>query len=611
MLALLRSFINSYFNHAQAILRVWVEQPALFRKFLRESQPGQALLCMGLGIAVAAVISTLHRIIELGHEWVFQLESGSHLSSAKHIPWPHLLIIPALGGLMVGVVAMVSKRWRPREIVDPIEANATLGGRMSMTDNLRLLSEALISNIAGASVGMEAAYTQIGSGLMSWLGQRMQLRREDLRIFVAAGAAAAIAAAFNAPLAGAFYGFELVLGTYTIAALPQVALAALSGALFVRMFTNDEAIFSLSTRVIDIPDWNYPLFFLLGIVSALLGITTMKMVTKCEHIATKLTIPEWLRPALGGILVAVSAMLFPQVLGSGQGAIDEHLNQHWPLMVLVGILFAKMAASAVSIGTGFRGGLFSSALFLGCLLGQIFGILAGVIFSQTDGQLESFMLVGMGAVAASIVGAPITMVMLVLELTGNFPATTGVLLGVLVSSAITRYAFGYSFSTWRFHLRGLRIHSAQDIGWVGDITVDKLMFHDAKTVTATTLLEQLRQIAPAGSAKRLFVMDAGDDYQGMIDVPAMHHPDLDKSVSIITAQELAKGKEFYLLPGDNIQQTLRRFEVSELEELPVLASLDDPKVIGYVSEAYVLRRYSQELESRNMAQSIAGSPASM
>ncbi len=597
-------------QYARATVQGWVRQPETLWRLIREQQPAQIILCAALGIGVGLLIVIMHSAVLVINQHVFNLGEGEHLSAATDISHQRIFFVPVIGGLILGGFLLVMKFLRPREIVDPIEANAIYGGRMSLTDSIRLFFSALISNASGVSIGMEAGYTQLGSGILSWVGRKLQLRREDLRVLVAAGAAAAIAATFNAPLAGAFYGFELVLGTYMISALPQVAVAALGAAICARIFTGGEVLFSLPLSITEIPPWNYPFFVLLGIASAMVGIITMKLVTRCERIWAKIPVPEWLHPAIGGALFAVIAMVFPQVLGSGQGAIDDHLQNHWPLIALIGLVVAKILASAISVGSGFRGGLFSSALLIGCLFGQIAGVLAGIVLPQSEGQLETFMLVGMGAVAASIVGAPVTMVLLILEMTGNFPTMTAVLLGVLIASAITRYAFGYSFSTWRFHLRGLRITGAHDIGWIRDLTVEKIMQSGTKTVLAETPLAEIQQNFPAGSIRRVVVIDVRDHYHGMIDIAELHSMPLDEIAKGHTARDIARHQDAFLLPYENIQQALEKFTTLKLEELPVLSSETNARVMGYLNEAYALRRYAQELESRNVALSDSATPVS-
>jgi CIC family chloride channel protein len=196
------------------------------RRWLRNSEPALAGVCTILGAVVGLAVVAMHEAATLLHQLDFSLPPGAYLSAGQGIAPLRLAVVPAIGGLLIGLMAMVGRRFRPRPVVDPVEANAIYGGRMSLLDSTRLAAATLVSNAAGASVGMEAAYSQIGSGILASFGNLLRLRRADQRVFVAAGAAAAIAAAFNAPLAGAFYAYELVLGSYSPGALAQVAAAS-------------------------------------------------------------------------------------------------------------------------------------------------------------------------------------------------------------------------------------------------------------------------------------------------------------------------------------------------------------------------------------------------
>jgi CIC family chloride channel protein len=352
---------------------------------------------------------------------------------------------------------------------------------------------------------------------------------------------------------------------------------------------------------VDLRSWEYLLFGILGLLAGGIGIATMRAVTWCEAMSRRLPV-AWLRPAVGGLLLSGIAAGFPQVLGSGHGAIETHFDSALPLVPLVLLLLAKMAASAVSIGAGFRGGLFSSALFLGCLFGETIFRAVALMFPVLADQQIAFMLVGMGAVAAAIIGAPITMVLLVLEATGDFRIGLGVVVGVVTAATLVRYTFGYSFATWRFHQRGVAIRGAYDIGWVADITVGRMMRHDVMTVGSDVPLMRLRELVPLGSRSRVFAVDDSGAYAGIIDVTIIHDADLDAAAPGLVAGDLAAGGDLFLWPNQNIRTALTRFTEAEMEALPVLAAPDDHRIVGYLTEAHALRRYTEELERRRSAE---------
>jgi CIC family chloride channel protein len=570
---------------------------ALSRSRLRNNELALMGLAATVGLTVGVGVVALRELLDLMHHWTFGIPLERHLSDGVGLESWRILLVPALGGLVVGIAAFVIRAVRPRDIVDAIEANALYGGRMSLIDSLNLAGLSLLSGGFGASVGLEAAYTQLGAGFASKAGRLIKLRRADLRMLVGCGAAAAIAAAFNAPLTGAFYAFELIVGSYTLDLLAPVTLAALAGTIAARVTFGADPVFG-ADQPITFNSRDYVLFALLGIASGGLAIVTMKLVTRVESWLRASRLPGWLRPAVGGLAVGAIAFVYPQVLGSGHGAIEFNLAAGFALPVTAGLVIAKIVASAISIGAGFRGGLFSSALFLGTLFGSAFAMAGAHFVPDLGADQLGFALVGMGAVGAAIVGAPITMILLVLEGTGNFPVTVAVTVGVVAASITVRAGFGYSFATWRFHVRGLRIRSPQDVGWIHDLTVSRVMRRDPHTVGRELALGALRERFPLGGTKRVFVVGANGEYVGMVDLLEAHAPDLDAKLEQLTAADLARHQSDYVLPQDNIKLALARFMTAETESLAVLDNEDDRRVIGFVTEGYLLRRYSQELEKR-------------
>lgn len=555
-------------------------------------------------IAAAAVVGSLVGLVTIGlRDLVLALQSvnfglhfGTHLSALSTVdPW-RLALVPAAGGLILGLVTLALNKLRPTEIIDPIEANALYGGQLSFRDSARLTGLTVISNACGASVGMEAGYSQFGAGIFAVVGKYFRLRREDQRTMVSAGAAAAIAAAFNAPLAGAFYGFELIHSRYTTRLLAPVLAACLSSVLTMRALRSSAPLFDVSGAAL--PHIHYLLFVILGFSAAAVGIATMRLATGIERFLKATKVPGWARPAVGGLAISLLAFGSPQILGSGHGAIDVHIRTQWTLIPILLLLAGKVMGSAISLGASFRGGLFSSSLFIGLLLGAAFADVAALIEPAMASDRIAFMLVGMGAVGAAIIGAPLTMVFLVLESTGDFLITLATLLGVLIASTTVRVTFGYSFSTWRFHLRGLPLRGSFDIGWVSELTAGRMMRTDTRTVPLTMPLSDLRASVPLGSRKWLFAVRNDGAYYGVIDVSAAHDPDLAELAPHLVAEDLTLFPGRFVLPGDDIQTVLDKFNHAQAETLPVVASGSDPQILGYLTEAYCLKRYAQELERR-------------
>jgi CIC family chloride channel protein len=576
-------------------LRWRVRVRNLLRHVTRDNEIAIVVLAALLGVGGGFGVVLLKRGVSAFHAIAFEIPLTGHLSDGYNLDWWRVLVMPGGGGLVVGLAAWLIRRRRPREIVDAIEANAMFGGRMSLTDSINLSILTLLSGGFGASVGMEAAYTQLGAGFFSRVGANLRLRREDMRTLVGCGAAAAIAAAFNAPLAGAFYAFELVIGRYTLGNLAPVAIAALTGTFTARATFGAEPSF-IADRPVHVQTADYALFFALGLASALLAILVMQGVTLTEGWFRRRSVAFYLRPAIGGIAVAAIALVFPEVLGSGHGGIVANIHGGYALPYLLGLISAKIIASAVSIGAGFRGGLFSSALFIGSLFGGALALVLDRAFPGLRIDPLAYTLVGMGSVAAGIVGAPVTMILLVLEGTGDFSAAIGVMVGVITTTLAVRHWFGYSFATWRFHLRGLKIRGADDIGWLEDLKVGRLMRTDFKAVPVAMSLAALRDAFPLGSAKRVFAVE-GAKLAGVIDLAELHSPD-QIDIEHLTAADLIHEPPHYLLPGEDVRGALDKFGETRLETLPVV---DDPArmgVLGYLTEAYALRRYNQELERR-------------
>jgi CIC family chloride channel protein len=570
------------------------EVPQPLRALVRARESSLAILGALVGALSGLVVAGMSMGVTMLHALLFGVPPGQRLSSLSSLDPYIALTVPSLGGLLFGVAVYALGRWRPLREVDPIEANALHGGRMSLLGSLSVALQTVWSSGVGASVGLEAGYTQLASAIASRIGRAFRLRRRDLRLLVGCGAAGAIAGAFGAPLAGAFYAFELIIGSYSVASLAPVGIAALVGYLVANMFDPSSlGIGALYVSHVDTRD--LAMASLVGLVAAGAGIALMYGVSQCEAVLILLRLPTFLRPALGGLAVGALALISPQVLSSGHGAIHMAAMIDSPLRNVLLLFVLKAAASMVSLGAGFRGGLFFASLLLGALGGRLFAEAFSVAWPALAMDPHVYAIIGMGAFSVSVIGGPLTMTFIALETTGDLWLTTAVLVAVIVSAQVTREMFGYSFATWRFHLRGESIRSAADVGWLRDLTVRRMMRPDVRTVPANTTLSRFRTAFPLGSNTHVVAVDENKDYAGIASVAEAHASELDESKPI---REILHFTDAILLPTMTVKEAVTAFDGAEAEALAVIQSRESRHVIGLLSEAHALRRYSEELELR-------------
>jgi CIC family chloride channel protein len=568
-----------------------LEVPHRLRAIVRARESSIIVLAAAIGLIAGLVVAAMSEAVGLMHIVFFGLDPGERLSARAWINPLYAFLTPCLGGLVFGLVSAYVTRKRGTE-VDPIEANALHGGRMSLRGSLIVAAQTVWSSGIGASVGLEAGYTQLASGIASVVGQAFRLRRGDMRVLVGCGAAAAIAGAFDAPLAGAFYGFELVIGSYSVPSLAPVGIAALVGYLTARTFAPLKLGIE-ANAVADVTVHDVVIAAGVGLLAAMVGIALMRGVAACERLFSRLGIAAEWRPMIGGAVVGLLAMISPQVMSSGHGAL--HLTGIFKLPVgMIAMIFAlKILASIVSLGSGFRGGLFFASLLLGALGGQLFATAFAAVAPGVHIDPDAYAIIGLSALSVSVIGGPLTMTFIALETTGDLWLTTAVLIAAIISMQVTREFFGYTFATWRFHLRGETIRSAADVGWIRDLTVGQMMRPDVRSTPAEGTISDFRAAFPLGSTSQVVAVDEDGRYAGMVLVAEAHAADIG---AVDQLRALLRHADHMLLPQMTVQEAVAAFDRFEAEALAVVDSVERRQVIGLLSEAHALRRYSEASE---------------
>lgn len=571
--------------------------PAVLRNFVRNRETGVVSVAIVIGLLSGLLVAAISKLSGVAHAFLFDIPFDARLSATGVISWQRTLMIPILGGIVLAAVGMFfARRVKGQQLADAIEANALFGGRLSFRGSMLISVQTLLSNGFGGSVGLEAGYTQICAAFGSHIGQRLAARRSDMRLLVACGAAGAISAAFSAPLAGAFFAFEVVLGAYTSAGLVPVIASAVTSWLVARHLTHQSFLL--------VPGFPSPVSvemigqtLLIGVICAFASIILMLAVAFSERCFQRLTFFDGiLRTVFGGALLGGLALLTPTVLGAGHGAMQILLVSNPTWLLLTTTILLKMLGSAISLGSGFRGGLFFASLMLGALIGQLYSVVLSVPFPDLALQPGTAAIAALAALGTGVLGAPFSMICLALEITGDFSVTVGAVVASSVCALIVRELFGYSFATWRFHLRGEVIRGPQDVGWVQQLRATSLMRADFENALSTMPIAEAQKMFSPARVRQILLRDPNGTYAGLVSSADLHSIATKDDLPLST---LAQQTEEFLLPAATIREIMAAFERTEADVLAVVDRPDHRAAIGTVSEAHVLRTYGEELELRN------------
>ena len=425
--------------------------------WLRAGRGGMFLLALlvgagsGLGAVVFRYLIYFFTWAATGHD---EFGQQGHVGSA-HLPWLGLgffVVIPVLGGLLYGpLIYRFAREARGHGVPEVMIAVAEGGGRIRpQVSAVKAVASAVCIGVGG-SVGREGPIVQIGSALASSLGQWVKMPENRLRILVACGAAGGIAATFNAPITGVFFGVEIILREFSIDALFTVMLAAMIADITAIPFLGDKPFLSGFPSGIELHHArNYLLVAVLAVVAALMGLAFKSVLYKTEDLCDRVWQgrPEWARPAAGGIALGLLLLAIPQMYGVGYPVMYKATAGQYALWFLILLAFAKIAACSLTIGIGGSGGVFAPSLFIGVTSGMAYGQIVHHLFGAGAGQPALYAVVAMGAVFASAARAPLTSLASVVEMTGDFALTLPVMLAVAIATALSRaVSYGTIYTT--------------------------------------------------------------------------------------------------------------------------------------------------------------------
>lgn len=542
-------------------------------------------LAILVGLATGAGIWIFKLAIEKLRETFFNNLNGG---------W--VILIPLAGGLLVG--ALRQRAFAGEKVhgtASIMQAIALAGGRLRYQQTPLKSLAAILSIGSGASVGPEDPSVQIGSNLGSLVGQRLQLSEERIRSLVAGGAASAIAAAFNAPIAGVFFALEILIGGLNSYDLGMILVAAVVSSVFTQAVEGVSPAFPVPAYTFS-SAWEFPLYLLLGLVGGMISAIYISLLYKFQDLFHQWHIPQPFKTATAGLLVGGVGYFLPQLFGVGYETIGEVLRgERLGIGILLALMLGKTILTPLSLGGGFVGGVFAPALFIGAMLGSIFGQLADWLLPTLNIQPPAFALVGMAAVLAGAVHAPLTAILLLFEMTHDYRIILPLMFSVAVSLIVSQHLQKDSVYSKGLARVGIRLDRGRDVDLLRLLTVNEIMRTEVQTLNESMGLDEAAELFARTRRHGLPVLDEQGKLVGVLTLQ-----DLDRAVEQkqTTVGEACIRNIEVAFPDEPLSAALQRMSHRDIGRIPVVSRQDPRQLVGILRRADIIHAYQVALVRR-------------
>ncbi|MEL6966225.1 MAG: chloride channel protein [Pseudomonadota bacterium] len=443
----------AWIRRSFSVARAWITPNVQSFRASREPAVWTLSLIIGLVVSIAAI--AFRQLINVTQWFWFSAEAESLATALAATPWYWVLFGPAVGGLLVGfILTRYLPSRRTGGVADVIEAKAYGGRNIELKPGLWSAVASGLSLGFGGSAGREGPMVHLGAAIATSCAVQFYLPDWGRKTLLACGVASAVSASFNAPIAGVLFAHEVVLNHYAKRSFIPIVISSVMGTVLSRIWFGDAAAFEIPDHQIT-SFLEIPAFALLGVVCAVVAVLFQLALIGTDAVARTIPMPLWIRPATGGLMIGAIALIYPQVLGVGYEATDNALKSQLPIALLIGLVVAKTAATAITLASRFGGGVVSPSLYIGAMTGSAFGLIAAQVFPELASSQGIYAILGMGAVAAAVIGAPISTTVMVFELTGGYALSIALLLTVSVAVGINQAVHGRSIFQWQLELRGL------------------------------------------------------------------------------------------------------------------------------------------------------------
>jgi len=567
-------------------------------------------------IIVAIIIGILAGFAAIGIRAMIQFIS--HLSFTGPLtlldniiaaPWYLKILVPLTGGLIVGpLIYFFAPEAKGHGVPEVMQSILLRGGMIRARVAIIKAVASAITIGTGGSVGREGPIIQIGASLGSTVGQFFRIPSKRLKTLVGCGAAAGIAAAFNAPVAGALFAVEIILMDFAVAQFSPIVIASVMATVVSHTFEGNFAAFIVPRYQLTSP-YEIGFYFILGALSGLVSYLFIKVLYFSEnYFDNKFKFPEYLKPAIGGVSIGIIALLFPQVMGVGYDSINNALHGNMIWYLAFGLIFLKIIATSLTLGTGGSGGIFAPSLYMGAMLGFVFGYVVNSLFPDITAMPGAYALVAMGGLVAGTTRAPITAIIIVFELTSDYNIILPVMVTSIISTIISTKLSRESIYTLKLLLRNISIKEGTELNIMESLFVKNVFTRDYDSISISDNFNQVVNKVIQGRGPEFPVVNNGLVYGviSMYDIKD-HLYEKDSLKNLLIAADITNINFKPAVLTESCQSILEKMKRYDLEGLPVVEDENSSKILGIIWRRDIQDAYQKEIERREITTSLASS----
>ncbi len=516
--------------------------------------------------------------------------------------WYKRLLVPVFGGLVVGpLIYFLAREAKGPGVPEVMVAVITKGSVMRPVVVVVKALASAVTIASGGSVGREGPIVHIGATIASTVGQVLRLPPVQLKTLVGCGVAAGIGATFNAPIAGTLFALELIVSDFGLTAFTPILVSGVMATAITRHFLGDTIEFGSLEHFHMASMWEFGLYLVLGVLAGLVGCLFSRSIYVAGDLFDKTKLPPWIRPAFGGLLVGLVALLgMPHVMGVGYGSIEAMFEGELVLGTLAVLIFLKLAMTAVTIGSGGSGGVFAPSLFIGAMLGGAFGKIVNLWFPEITAPFGAYALVGMAAVNGACTLAPLSAIIVLVELTDNYSMVLPLMFTVVMATFVTRKLHPESIYTEDLVRRGINAHGGEDLNVLRAIGVEDVIRHDEAHIADDASFESLVELALRKHRNTIFTVDRTGHYRGVVAMQDLKYAL--NNMSELEPLHIIADFERQISPvpqAQSLDLVIDRFAETGFDRLPVVDA--EGMLIGSVIMGDIIRCYNREVTNRNLA----------